>query len=95
LLDRVLERVGQPGDALARAMRIIILASFGESTMVSRELDVLRNMQEIDGGWEISWIYKYGGSGACIGSRGLSTAFALAALRDARVMRSNLGTLRS
>jgi hypothetical protein len=51
-------------------------------------------MQEIDGGWEIGWIYKYGSSGARIGSRGLSTAFAIAALRASKGMLPKSGKLR-
>jgi hypothetical protein len=83
LRQRTLERVGEPADALCHAMRILILAEYDENSAIERELKVLRNKQESDGAWEMSYIYAYGSSGLRIGSRGLATAFALAAFRAA------------
>ena len=37
-------------------------------------------LQQEDGGWEPSWVYKYGSSGLKLGNRGPTTAFALNAI---------------
>jgi hypothetical protein len=47
---------------------------------MERDLAALLPMQCEDGGWELSWVYKYGSSGLKIGNRGLTTAFALNAI---------------
>ena len=75
---RTLERVGSPGDPLAYAQRILVLAWFGIADEV--DLRLLRALQRDDGGWEIGWIYKYGISGMLIGSRGWATAMAINAV---------------
>jgi hypothetical protein len=87
LLARTLERVGALGDAIALAMRILILNAHAEedaaAVAAARELRELRALQSVDGGWKSGFLYAYGGSRARIGSRGLATAFAVAALRGA------------
>jgi hypothetical protein len=70
---------------VARAIRVLIIAHYGEPELAQRDLTALRDLQECDGGWDLSWIYMYGQSGLRMGNRGLSTAFALAALRTAAV----------
>jgi len=78
LLERVLERAGCPGDALALAMRVLAGAAVG--LRMERDLAALLPLQCEDGGWEPSWVYKYGSSGLKLGNRGLTTAFALNAI---------------
>jgi hypothetical protein len=86
LLSRTMERVGRPADSIALAMRILVLAAFDQHHAVHTEVQQLRAKQEIDGGWEMSYIYCFGSSGLRIGNRGLATAFALSALQAARRM---------
>jgi hypothetical protein len=78
LRERVLERAGCTGDALALAMRVIVGAAVG--LRLERDLAALLPLQCEDGGWGPSWIYKYGSSGIKIGNRGLTTALALNAI---------------
>jgi hypothetical protein len=68
---------------VARAIRVLIIAHYGEPELARRDLTALRDLQECDGRWDLSWVYMYGQSGLRMGNRGLSTAFALAALRAA------------
>lgn len=78
LKERVQERIGAKGDALALAMRILTCNSVG----ISNEIDLrtLLPLQCDDGGWETGWMYKYGSSGIRIGNRGLTTALAIKAV---------------
>ena len=78
LRERVLERAGCTGDALALAMRVIAGSAVG--LRLERDLAELLPLQYEDGGWGPSWIYKYGSSGIKIGNRGLTTALALNAI---------------
>jgi len=78
LKERVQERIGAEGDALALAMRILACASVGVRDEV--DLRTLLPLQCEDGGWEIGWVYKYGSSGIKIGNRGLTTALAVNAI---------------
>ncbi|KAG5635632.1 hypothetical protein H0H81_010566 [Sphagnurus paluster] len=79
LKERVQERIGAEGDALALAMRIIISDFIGITNEV--DLRALLPLQCEDGGWEIGWMYKYGSSGIRIGNRGLATALAIKAIK--------------
>lgn len=78
LRERVLERAGCPGDALALAMRVLAGAAVG--LRMERDLAALLQLQCEDGGWELGWVYKYGSSGLKLGNRGLTTALALNAI---------------
>ncbi|KAK7057152.1 alpha-D-glucose-1-phosphate phosphatase YihX [Favolaschia claudopus] len=78
LKERLAERIGVEGDALQFAMRIVACLSVGLRNDV--DLKSLRALQCEDGGWEIGWMYKYGGSGVKIGNRGLTTALAIQAI---------------
>jgi hypothetical protein len=78
LRERVQERIGAPGDALALAMRILTCASVGVRNAMDAR--ALLPLQCEDGGWEIGWVYKYGSSRVKIGNRGLTTALAISAL---------------
>ncbi|KAF8994364.1 Haloacid dehalogenase-like hydrolase-domain-containing protein [Cyathus striatus] len=79
LKKRTAERVGVPGDSLALAMRLVVCKYFGIEDHV--DMEVLRDLQCEDGGWEIGWVYKYGSSGVGIGNRGFTTALAVEALK--------------
>jgi hypothetical protein len=78
LRERVFERAGCPGDALALAMRVLAGAAVG--LRMEHDLAALLPLQCEDGGWGLCWIYKYGLSDVKIGNRGLSTALALNAI---------------
>ncbi|KZT29007.1 HAD-like protein [Neolentinus lepideus HHB14362 ss-1] len=79
LRERVQERIGVEGDALALAMRILTCAAVGIRDDV--DMRSLLPLQCEDGGWEMGWIYKYGSSDVNIGNRGLATAFAMTAIK--------------
>ena len=79
LRERVYERVGTGGDALALAMRMLVCESVGLQTS-SADKKALLNLQLDDGGWEAGWFYKYGSTGKNIGNRGVTTVLALKAL---------------
>jgi hypothetical protein len=78
LRERILERAGAGGDALALSMRV--LAGMVVGVRLEREVAELLPLQCEDGGWGLSWVYRYGKSGIKIGNRGLTTAFALNAI---------------
>ena len=78
---RVAEHFGAEGDALALAMRI--QAATVVDLCDSRDYERLERMQEADGSWPIGWMYKYGpAKNVLIGNKGLTTAFALSAMRN-------------
>ena len=80
-IERSRERVGKPGDALALAMRVLFCTEYGIDA--TTDAIKLRDMQEADGGWKDGWIYKYPSQGLSVANRGLTTAFAVNALKAA------------
>ena len=78
LEERLQERVGAPGDALALAMRIVACARMGIRDTI--DLRKLLSMQHEDGSWGPGEICKYGSSDINIGNFGLSTALAIQAI---------------
>ncbi|KAG2756101.1 HAD-like protein [Suillus brevipes Sb2] len=80
LIERIQERIGADGDALALSMRLRLCAYLGLRNDV--DLRTLLPLQCEDGGWEIGWIYKYGSSGIRIGNRGLTTSLAMKAILE-------------
>ncbi|RMD42097.1 hypothetical protein DV735_g3039, partial [Chaetothyriales sp. CBS 134920] len=83
LRERVMERVGAPGDSICLAMRLLACQSLGISNPV--DLLTLRTIQCEDGGWEAGWIYLYGSADIRIGNRGLTTALAVNALSKGKI----------
>ncbi|KAH0542991.1 hypothetical protein FGG08_002679 [Glutinoglossum americanum] len=79
LRDRVQERIGASGDAMALAMRILVCKSVG----IRNEVDArsLLPLQCEDGGWELGWMYKHPTTLTRVGSRGLTTALAINAIK--------------
>ncbi|OJA11699.1 hypothetical protein AZE42_02093 [Rhizopogon vesiculosus] len=82
LIERIQERIGAKGDALALSMRLCLCACLGLRNDV--DLRTLLPLQCDDGGWEIGWIYKFGSSGISIGNRGLTTSLAMKAILEMR-----------
>ncbi|KAG2033750.1 Haloacid dehalogenase-like hydrolase-domain-containing protein [Suillus americanus] len=80
LIERIQERIGADGDALALSMRLRLCAHLGLCNDV--DLHTLLGLQCEDGGWEIGWIYRYGSSGIKIGNRGLTTSLAMKAIQE-------------
>ena len=78
LRARIQERVGQSGNALDIAVRIIVckwLDLDGDC-----DCQTLLGMQRKDGGWDAGCMYAYGSTGLKIGNRGVTTAMAIQAL---------------
>ena len=78
LKERIQERVGQSGNALDIAARII--ACKWLNLQCGSDCQTLLSMQCEDGGWESGWMYSYGSTGVRIGNRGVTTAMAVRAL---------------
>jgi hypothetical protein len=86
LQKRILERVGAPGNAVELGMRLLAALNTqagiaGMERVWAGDLMKLRDLQCMDGGWEIGWLCKYGSSGVEVGNRGLCTAFAVKAIQ--------------
>ena len=77
LKERVQERIGTCGDALALAMRILTCNFVGIRDEV--DLQALRQLQCEDGDWGVGWMYRYPG-GIKIGNQGYTTAMAIKAI---------------
>ncbi|KAI1204847.1 HAD-like domain-containing protein [Annulohypoxylon truncatum] len=80
--EALLERINVPTNALALALRISScqLLRIGRHCY-KNDLDVLRSLQQEDGGWPTGHIYRYGKIGAYIGNRGLATVLAAKVIR--------------
>ena len=78
LKSRVQERVGESGNTLDLAMRVLACDSLGVECSVDRH--TLLRLQGQDGGWESGWMYRYGSTGVKIGNRGVTTALAVKAI---------------
>ncbi|MCJ1468295.1 hypothetical protein MMC07_006923 [Pseudocyphellaria aurata] len=87
LKNRIQERIGQSGNALSLAMRLLTCNLFGISNQ--GDLDVLLSLQCEDGGWGLDWMYRYG-SGIQIGNRGVTTALAISAVEAATLTATSL-----
>jgi FMN phosphatase YigB (HAD superfamily) len=72
--------VGRQGNSFAVAVRI--LACQALDVWCTSDVEHLKELPEADGGWEIGWVCRYGRSQKRIGSRGVSTAFAIKALEQ-------------
>lgn len=78
LKKRTQERVGQSGNALDLAMRILTCSSLDVNHGLDRR--ALLDLQCEDGGWEGGWLYRHGSTGVKLGNRGVTTALAIKAI---------------
>lgn len=78
LVVRLRERVGRQDDSFAVAARVLACQTMG--VWAGSDVSYLRELQEVDGGWEIGWVCRYARSKKGIGNRSVVTAFAIKAL---------------
>ncbi|KAF7347952.1 HAD-like protein [Mycena sanguinolenta] len=83
--SRMSNLFGSTGDALALSMRVLAAAVVVLCDVADH--DRLLAMQELDGSWPMGWVYKYGAVDILIGSKGLTTALAVNALKEVDGMR--------
>ncbi|KAH7174881.1 HAD-like domain-containing protein [Fusarium flagelliforme] len=81
LVECVRERMGCNDDTLGAALRALGAQSLGLQS--ERDLRVLLEQQQLDGGWEMAWLWGYGTKDIKIGSRGVVTAMAMNAIQRA------------
>ncbi|PVI08341.1 HAD-like protein [Periconia macrospinosa] len=77
---RLRERVGRKDDSLATAMRILACQKIG--VWCEPDIEYLKTMQQVDGGFENGWVCRYGRTRKRIGNRGVVTAYAIQALTN-------------
>lgn len=82
LIAEIKDRSGCDADTLGAALRILSAQAMG-LPCAKRDLRVLLASQQVDGGWERVWLFKYGKEDIKVGSRGVITAMAVKALRQA------------
>lgn len=80
LVAALRERVGRREDSFATAARV--LACQAMDVWADSDVAYLKELQDVDGGWEIGWVCRYGRSKKRIGNRGVVTAFSIKALEQ-------------
>ncbi|KAF5553639.1 hypothetical protein FMEXI_2288 [Fusarium mexicanum] len=83
LLECVQERMGCDDNILGAAMRALSAQSLGLKN--DRDLRILLESQQLDGGWELAWLWSYATKPLKIGSRGVVTAMAMDAIQRALI----------
>ncbi|KAK5988302.1 Sesquiterpene cyclase astC [Cladobotryum mycophilum] len=82
LAMRIQERMGRGGDLLGTALRVLAAQRLGVAN--PKDMETLLAAQQADGGWERVWVWRYGKEKVKLGSRGVITAMAVKAIRNAR-----------
>ncbi|KAJ4258005.1 hypothetical protein NW762_008142 [Fusarium torreyae] len=82
LVKSVCDRMGRDGDILDAVLRVLSAQSLGLQN--ERDLETVLEGQQLDGGWELAWLWGYGSKPLKIGSRGVVTAMAMNAIEQAR-----------
>lgn len=80
LVAALRERVGRREDSFATAARVLACQVMG--VWADSDVGYLKELQDVDGGWETGWVCRYGRSRKRIGNRGVVTAFAIKALEE-------------
>ncbi|KAI8622937.1 HAD-like protein [Xylariaceae sp. FL1651] len=82
---RLEERLNMPSNPLSLALRVFACQIVGvHESLYRKDFEFLLSMQERDGGWPAGHFCCVGKTGARIGNRGLTTAFAVTAIRNER-----------
>jgi hypothetical protein len=75
--------MGCDNNILGAAMRALSAQSLEFQS--ERDLKILLESQQLDGGWELVWLWGYGAESLQIGSRGVVTAMAMNAIQRAEL----------
>lgn len=79
---QLMERLDVPANPLALALRLFACQVVGlDAELYKKDLGLLTSLQEEDGGWPAGHFCRLGRTGTRIGSRGLTTAFAVRILQ--------------
>ncbi|KAL7918372.1 HAD-like protein [Trichoderma austrokoningii] len=81
LKTEIRDRAGCDSDVLGAALRTLSAQAMGVP-YAKRDMRVLLESQQLDGGWNRVWLFKYGKEDIKVGSRGVITAMAVKALRQ-------------
>ncbi|OBS24839.1 hypothetical protein FPOA_05376 [Fusarium poae] len=79
LIECVRERMGCDDNVFGAVMRSLSSQSLGFQN--GRDLEIVLDGQQLDGGWELAWPWGYGAEPHQIGSRRVLTAMALNAIQ--------------
>ncbi|KAF4331905.1 hypothetical protein FBEOM_14314 [Fusarium beomiforme] len=82
LVECIEERMGCDANVLGAAMRALSAQSLGLKN--DRDLKILLDSQQLDGGWEVAWLWGYATKPLQIGGRGVVTAMAMDAIQRER-----------
>ncbi|RMJ13316.1 hypothetical protein CDV36_006998 [Fusarium kuroshium] len=82
LILQIQDRMGCDQNLFSAALRS--LAAQALRIENKKDVETLLETQQIDGGWERQWLWKYGKEAVNIGSRGVVTAMAVRAIKQAR-----------
>ncbi|RSM04539.1 hypothetical protein CEP52_006756 [Fusarium oligoseptatum] len=82
LTSQIQDRMGCDRNIFGAALRSLAAQALGIEN--KRDVKTLLETQQIDGGWERQWLWKYGKEAVKIGSRGVVTAMAVRAIKQAR-----------
>lgn len=79
LIAEIKDRAGCDENTLGAALRTLSAQAMGVPC-ARRDVRVLQESQQLDGGWERVWLFKYGKEDIRVGSRGVITAMAVKGL---------------
>ncbi|RSM05983.1 hypothetical protein CDV31_009317 [Fusarium ambrosium] len=82
LTSQIQDRMGCDRKVFGAALRSLAAQSLGIEN--KRDVKTLLETQQMDGGWGRQWLWKYGKEAVKIGSRGVVTAMAVRAIKQAR-----------
>ncbi|KAM0461264.1 hypothetical protein ACHAPV_004583 [Trichoderma viride] len=94
LKNEIRDRSGCDSDVLGAALRTLSAQAMGVP-YAKRDVRVLLESQQLDGGWNRVWIFKYGKEDIKVGSRGVITAMAVKAIRQYREDEAHVNGARS
>ncbi|CAF3468625.1 unnamed protein product [Fusarium graminearum] len=84
LVECVRERMGFDDDFFGAVLRLLSAQSLGFQS--ERDLKIVLDGQQLDGGWELAWPWGHGVESLQVGSRGVLTAMAMTAIERANIL---------
>ncbi|QPC70957.1 hypothetical protein HYE68_001709 [Fusarium pseudograminearum] len=83
LVECVRERMGFDDDIFGAVLRSLSAQSLGFQS--ERDLEIVLDGQQLDGGWELTWPWGHGAESLQVRSRGVLTAMAITAIERANM----------